>query len=274
MRSFYSILQVPIRPAGQEQLNIGLLFAGEEGSYFRFSNRKLDFVKKLIPAGSHNLLRSYLFGLAETINRGQDVLLGKLKNEEFISYLANYNSNLLTFSKPVPIELDVNEKNYQLLFEKFVFTFEEEKKAVPQKVMNLHQQLTLELYPRIKERVNVDQILTAKEIPTLLVPSVKVNFIGQNAVPVAGHGVDFTKSPDHISGSLSHFISLIKSFELSHKEGKYYVIGKEPDPREQKQHDSWEHIRNSGLIEFVDVSETDKITDYIHQHHVRPFVKE
>lgn len=275
MTSFYSIVQVPIRPAGQEMVNIGLLLIGDRESYFRFSNRKLGFVRKLIPENSFALLRSYLFGLSEKIKMEDDVIQSRFKSTEFVNYLSNYNNNLIAFSKPTPIDLEASEKTYQLLFEKFIFTYEEDAQSETTiQLVSLQNHLKKTLYPRIKQRVNLNQTLTTKEIPTLLVPSVRVNFIGQNNIPVAGQGVDFEKSPDQITNNVSRLISLIKAFELEHVDnGRYYIIGREPDKKNYKeQHDNWEHIRSSGLIEFVDIDETEKISEYIETHNVKPFV--
>jgi hypothetical protein len=275
MKSFYSILQIPIRPAGQEQLNIGLLFVGDGQSYFKFSNKKLEFIKKLIPSGSHNLLRSYLFGLSEKMKVDNEAPQSKFRNPDFVSYLSNYNNNLLVFSKPVAIDLEVNEKNYQTLFEKFVFSFDEDAEVtIGLTPVSLQHQLKTNLYPKIKLRVNLDKTLTTKEIPSLLVPSVKVNFIGQNYIQVAGQGVDFEMSPEKITNSVSRLISLIKAFELdTAKKGKYFIIGKEPDKSKfDEQHRNWEHIKTSGLIEFVDINETESISEYVEKHNVRPFV--
>jgi hypothetical protein len=275
MKSFYSILQVPTRPAGQEIVNLGLLLIGDQESYFRFSNRKLEFVKKLIPENPFALLQSYLFGLSEKIKMDDELLQTKFKSTEFVTYLANYNNNLITFSKPTPIDLEANEKTYQLLFEKFIFTYEEDTQSeTAVQVVSLQNHLKKTLYPRIKHRVNLNQILTTREIPTLLVPSVKVNFIGQNNIPVAGQAVDFEKSTDQITNNVSRLISLIKAFELEHEnKGQYYIIGKEPDKKNYKeQHDNWQHIKSSSLIEFVDIDETEKISQYIEKHDVRPFI--
>ena len=46
MKTFYSILTIPIRPSSQEQLNIGLLLVDERNLLFKFSSKKLEFIKK------------------------------------------------------------------------------------------------------------------------------------------------------------------------------------------------------------------------------------
>jgi hypothetical protein len=275
MNSFYSILTVPIRPSSQEQLNIGLLLFDERNLVFKFSNRKLDFIKKLLPENSFNLLKSYVFGLAEKLNSSENERWkSKFSSTEFIGYLSNYNNNLITFSKPTAIELEANDVNYKALFERFIFQFDSALiQGVSKHSMSIKNELKYNLYPRIKERVNLDQTITSKEIPTLLVPSVKVNFIGQNDLPLAGQGVDFESSTTLISTNISKLISLIKAFDMDNRKGQYYIVGKEPDKKAfPEQHDNWQHIWKSNLLEFVDVDEMDKIARYVEQHNVRPFI--
>jgi hypothetical protein len=273
-KSFYSILTVPIRPSSQEQLTIGLLLVDDRNLLFKFSARKLEFIKKLLPENSFNLLKSYIFGLAEKFTSEDERITIKFSKTEFVSYLSNYNSNLLTFSKPTPIELDVTDEVFRKLFEKFVFQYEiDVTQDVLKEPVTLKEQLKLNLFPRIKERVNLNQTITVKEVPNLLVPSVKVNFIGQNNLPVAGHCVDFENTTASISNSISKLISLIKAFDMDDKKGQYYIIGKEPDKKAfAEQHNNWQHIRQSNLIEFVDVDDMDQIASYVEQHNVRPFV--
>lgn len=275
MKSFYSILTVPIRPSSQEQLNIGLLLVDDRNLLFKFSAKKLEFIKKLLPETSFNLLKSYVFGLAEKLSSEDERMRLKFSKTEFVSYLSNYNSNLLTFSKPTPIELEVTNQNFRTLFEKFIFLYEMDVlEDTIKESATLKEQLKASLYPRIKERVNLNQTITTKEVPTLLVPSVKVNFIGHNDLPMAGHGVDFENTTTSISNNISKLISLIKAFDMEGKKGQYYIVGKEPDKNVfVEQHSNWQHIRQSGLIEFVDVKDVDKIAAYVEQHNVKPFVE-
>jgi hypothetical protein len=242
---------------------------------FKFSVKKLEFIKKLIPETSFNLLKSYVFGLAEKLNGEDEIMRLKFSKTEFVSYLSNYNSNLLTFSKPTPIELNVTDQNFRTLFEKFIFLYEMDAiQETLKESITLKEQLKISLYPRIRERVNLNQTITTKEVPTLLVPSVKVNFIGHNDLPVAGQGVDFENTTTSISSNISKLISLIKAFEMEDKKGQYYIVGKEPDKNLfVEQHRNWQHIRESGLIEFVDVNEMDKIATYVETHNVKPFIE-
>jgi len=277
MKSFYTILTVPIRPSSQEQLNIGLLLFDERNLLFKFSTRKLEFIKKLLPENSFNLLKSYVFGLADQFNsKDDDRMKNKFMKTEFVNYLSSYNNNLLTFSRPTAIELQVTEQSFRSLFEKFIFQFDVD---MPQEIVKesitIKEKLKSNLYPLIKEHVNLDQTITTKEVPTLLVPNVKVNFIGQNKLPVAGQGVDFESSLTSISNNIAKLLSLINAFDMANKKGQYYIVGKEPDRNAfPHQHSNWQDIRHSGLIDFVDLDEMEKISSYVEKHNVRPFVED
>jgi Protein of unknown function (DUF3037) len=125
MKSFYSILKVPTRPSSQEQLNIGLLLLDERKLLFKFSAKKLGLIKKLLPKNSFDLLKAYLFGLAEKLTTEDEKMRLQFSKGEFVDYLSNYNSNLLTFSKPTPIELEATDQHFRALFEKFIFQYDE-----------------------------------------------------------------------------------------------------------------------------------------------------
>lgn len=281
MKSFYSILTVPLRPSSQEQLNIGLLMVDDHQLLFRFSDKKLNFIKKLLPETSFSLLKSYVLGLSEKLSTNKDdVMREKFSKTEFVSYLSNYNSNLLTFSIPTPIELEITDQLFRTLFEKFVFSYEADltQYGITESVeliesVTIKTRLMRDLFPTIRKRVNLNQTITTKEVPSLLVPSIKIDFIGRNNIPVAGQGVDFETNLSSITNNISKLISLIKAFDMEGQKGQYFVIGKEPEKQFAEQHDNWQRIRQSGLIEFVDVNDMQQITDYIEGHDVRPFIE-
>jgi len=124
MTPFYSILKVPVNSAGQEYLNVGLLLVSEHNLYFRLSNKKLQVVKKLIPKNAFKLLKWYLNGVSKAVTSPENELPSQFRNASFITYLANYNNNLITFSTPTCIDLEVDEIAYRTLFEKIVFMYE------------------------------------------------------------------------------------------------------------------------------------------------------
>ena len=274
MKTFYSILQVPLRSAGHEQLNIGLLLAGDHGILFSYSEPKLHVLKGLIPAAAFNLLKSYLLSLKTKIQDDSTEIKNQFSSVEFLNYLSDYNNNLLTFSKPTPIEVDPSQTTFQKLFEKFVFDAKPDAEismlAAPP---SIHHEVQERLFPRIRDKVNIDWEVTSNDLRSLIAP-VTVDFIGKNQVPVAGITVDFEKSEQKVTGSLAKFVSLIHALDRDDiTGGKYYVVGREPK-QNSVQHNRWENMRQTGFVEFIDVDDIQTVADYVIQHHVRPLFPE
>lgn len=274
MRTFYSLLQVPLRPAGQEQLNIGLLLVGDHGILFSYSEPKLNVLKNLIPSSAFNLLKSYLISLKTKIHDDSSLIKNQFSNVEFLNYLSNYNNNLLTFSRPNTLDLEITNETFQKLFEKLVFEPNVEVElSIVAEPLSIYNQVQTTLYPKIEGKVNIEKKVTSHDLKSLIAP-VKVDFIGRNQVPVAGVTVDFTKSENTLVNSLTKFVSLIHALDRDGKDGgKYFVVGKEPD-KDTIQHKRWEDMRDTGFVEFIDINEVDKVASYIDQHHVKPLFSE
>lgn len=274
MNVFYSILYTSIRPIAKEQLSIGLFVSDSQRTFFHFSSEKLNLTRRLLSDNSFHLLKGYLEGLRKDIEKRGEAKGFTNISPEYFNYLSNYSNNLISFSKPTQINIELDQIIFEKLFEKFVFSYE---KALPDQILkkNPLDYIKKHLYPKIESRVNLNQVLTPKEIPSLIIPKVKVNFIGQNNRPVAGDALNFEASSYTLSNQISHFISLIKAFELEQKVGKYFILGEEPSKRDfPEQHSTWKHITDSGLIEFVPSNEIETVSDYMNKHNVRPFVED
>jgi hypothetical protein len=268
MKVFYSILYVSIKPVVNEQLSIGLFLSDGNSAFFHYSVEKLNLTRKLISDDSFSMISQYIDGLNQDINGEEkyfkDISLG------YFNYLSDYNNNLISFSKPTPININFEEEVFKKLFEKFVFKYKSEVVPLVHKVTPLSRVKEV-LYPSIKRRVNIDKTLTPKEIPTLLVPRVKVDFIGLNDYPVAGDVIDFNAGINSISNNIGHFTTLINA--LDGRNGKYYIIGEEPSRTlYPEQHSTWSQIHNSKSIEFVPLNEIETVSKYMEDHKVKPFV--
>lgn len=281
MKTFYSILYVPIRPSLDEKVSIALLLRDEEEVYFKYSKKKLGIIKDLMPSSAYSLLKSSLRNIETQVNKVKEERVNNILvqektkssdylSESYLSYLHQYSLNLLSFSKPQAIKLCANQNNFNSLFEKCIFeldTHEEEDN-----VLSAIKIVQENLFPKIKSRVNIQKQLTAKNIPNLVFPT-EVNFIGRNDVPVAGHTFDFEKRRYNLEHDISLFDSLVKALELNNNnEGKFYIIGEEPKKREHpKNHLLWKEVYDSKVFDFVPVEEVSSIENYLNEHDVQPF---
>ena len=274
MKTFYSILQVPLRSAGHEQLNIGLLLVGDREIMFSYSEPKLKVLKSLIPNSGFNLLKSYLISLKSKLDKDSSSIKDQFSSVEFVGYLSDYNNNLLTFSKPVSLSVDLTRQDFKNLFEKFVYEPEAEGVvSLVEEPITIYSQVQNNLYPKIKSRVNIKRKVTSDDLKSLVAP-VTVDFIGKNKAPVAGMTIDFSRTENTVVNSLTKFVSLIHALDRNDNTGgKYYVLGQEP-LQNSAQHHRWQDMQQTGFIEFVDISDVERISDYINEHEVKPLFPE
>lgn len=93
-------------------------------------------------------------------------------------------------------------------------------------------------------------------------------------MPVAGQAIDFSKKHYFLENDVTRFVALTKVIELAeNKRGQFYVLGREPENSDVKNHQLWEQIRDSDILEFVDADETGIVEEYMESHDVRPYFK-
>ena len=282
MKTLFSILYVPISATLDEKVSIGLVMSNGDHQFFKYSQPKLNAIKGLLDVESNHILKSYLKSLDKEINvateSGKDLFSidipskAKWVSNSYISYLSKYSNNLLQFSEPKYIDVPLSDITFRKVFEKYIFQYD--KVITTRLYTNVFEKVRTKLYPNIEGKVNIDRTLTSLDFENLFAP-VEVNFIGVNGVPVAGQTFDFEKKHYFLENDVTRFISLTKALELEgKKDGKYFILGREPLKGYDKNHLMWEQIRDSDFLEFVDIDEVGIIEEYIDKNHVIPFFNE
>ncbi len=278
MESFFSIVYLPLRPDLQEKISVGLVMSNSEKNIFKFSDEKLHIIKNLFSSNRYNLVKSYFNNLKNEIEPKDANFKLSLDNnnkinwinEAYFNYLNKYSNNLVVYSKPKKIQLDVSNDNFKLLFEKFVFKFEEELETLKEE--NILSKVKTRLYSKIENQVNLNVTVRSKDFTELVTP-VDVNFLGKNGVVVSGQTIDFSKRLYNLEHDLTSYISFTKAVDFKEKvKGKFFVVGQEPNKKEHpNNHKTWKHVYESNLVDYVDLSETEKIQEYISTNQVTPF---
>lgn len=280
MKTFFSIIYLTLNANLNEKISVGLLMSDGEKSIFKVSNPKLNVVKALVPSQNFNILKSYFKNISSAImpkiddyelNVKQNVS-SKWLNESYFSYLHRYSNNLVNFSEPRTIELALSEDSFKKLFSKYIFEYDNDVLHV--KHEDILTKVRTKLYSKIEDRVNLNVQVSPKDFNELVTP-VDINFIGKNGVVVAGQTIDFDKRQYFLENDLTRFISFTKAVDYSSNDkGKYFLVGKEPNKKEYPQnHKTWKHVKESHLVEYVDLSETEKIKEYIISKNVTPYFK-
>jgi len=282
MKAYYSILNVPIRLSIGEQISIALILADEDKIHFKYSHGKIGIIKNLLPDSAFSFLKSYLKNLESEINKDLHVAPNESLNmpfdlkfkgymgKNYLNYLSKYSNNLISFTQPKEINLEATSENFDKLFEKYVFGIDAPIQKPTKKTFL--ERIKTNLYPKIEGRVNLDRRLTSIEIPELLFPTT-INFIGRNEVPVTGQTIEFEKQHVSIENHIAKYISLIKAFELGNEpNGKYFILGKEPEKSLRDNHKMWTEIKSHKLFDYVPMKEIDRVEEYMNIHGVQPFI--
>jgi hypothetical protein len=286
MKAFYTIISAVLNSYIQEKISLGLLMIGDNNIMFHYSEEKLKHVKKLFPEGASTLLEESLSNIKKTVDLNNEIgisdklslnvnkLTDPVFTEKYINYLSVYNQNLLSFSQTHKLFTDADEQVFNEMFKKLIY------EAVPAKEKKIKSDIIpvvkKNLYSRIQQNVNIDKTISPEvENFNNLTHQVKVNLIGKNGITVAGNVFDFTQGIKTLNVHAGDYLALIKAIESNNSEGKYFVIGKEPEKSMKAQHKKWDHFRNIKYFDYVDITELDKIHDYIKDKDVKPlFVEE
>jgi hypothetical protein len=277
MTTQYSILSVLIRPEIQEKITIGFLLMDDEKVFFNYSKIKLAASKNLLSVNAYTSLKDALHNINATAEchnyKEQPINLisekAKVFKKSYIEYLSRYNNNILSFSSPKDIELDATLDIFSKLYRKFIDnTIPVEKKQFT----NFIQRFKQEKRQILSKHFNIDEKVTNKDIPALIVP-VTITLLGQNEVPTFVQSLDFEKRTDFLSNDISEILYLQRAFNDEKKGSIAMSITNEPDKSKfPQQHDIWRQLRNtSGIIHF-DISEAEKVIEYAEKHNVHPFL--
>jgi len=278
MKTFFSIIYLPLNTDFQEKISIGLVMSNSEQTFFKVSYPKLQILKNLITPHKYGILKNYFINIINEIDPKLEEFKLDLKNsnannwiyESYFHYLNRYSNNLVIYSEPRSIDLDSSEGTFKTIFEKFVYDFDEELNIV--KAEDIISKVKTRLYSKIEDRVNINVTVNSINFRELLTP-VDVNFIGKNGIIVSGQTIDFDKRLYNLENDLTRYISFTKAVDYSEKnKGKYFLVGQEPNKKEHpNNYKTWKHVKESHLVEYIDLSETEKIQEYIISKDVTPY---
>ncbi|NVN95227.1 MAG: hypothetical protein HXX18_08090 [Bacteroidetes bacterium] len=274
MNTFYSILSAVINPASGEKISLGLLLSDGNTSLFDYSDSRFSLLNSLIDKESKKFIRHYLKSIENVIakidvNQEQMTILDEVGknmiiNEPYISYMSVYNQNVVSFSKPVTIDVAVEEKIFTTLFSKFI----DEETLVKSNTKTNIQILKNDFFSKVKTHYLIEKELTSKDFPDLLLP-VSIDLFGKNENYVIAQFFELEKNINYIKNDYFDFFQLDKIL----KSGKKFFITQEPEKTKyQQQHYFWEQIRKQIGYTYIDISEIDIVSEYAVEHCVKPII--
>ena len=273
MKTFYSILSAILSPETGEKVSLGLVLSDGNSSIFKHSLLKISALKTLLPPEQFRFVKDYSKSIASVSSKvdtfssqysiyhdtdGKNIVF----TEAYFEYLSVYSQNLLSFSKPVRIELPVSNDLFLSLFNKFIET----KIHKPPKSHYRITRVRSEFFPTVQEYYSTYRELDNTEFSKIVIP-VTVDLFGQNKIPVYAKFLDLERALNHIK---SDFYDL-KQLHGMFRKSQGFVVTYEPHKeRFPQQHYAWQHLHRAREFEYIDLSEVEKIREYAVQHDVRP----
>lgn len=271
MKSHYTILSAVVRPEIQEKISIGLLLVSTSGLYFSYSKNKLAVVRTLIDKSLFLFINDTIRQIdlaieTEVANKGTLFTSSDHPiqfSEGYISYMNRYSNNLISFSTPIQIEIEADQKLFSFLFSKYIDATE----VAPKRTKSV-EVVKSEFLPKVNTHFNIEREMTKDDIPNLIM-SVNVDMIGKNEVPVFSQIIDFERHMNFIQQDVAVLEFLYNAMKM--QKPKSFLIGNEPDKSVYpKSHTAWNDLRTNDRFEFVSLDEIDRVKVYAEEHEVMP----
>jgi hypothetical protein len=235
MKSHYSILRFINNPLSRENIAIGLITISENKVRFKFSNEKVNLIKKLNPA-SFDLTNFTLNKIQNSINSAninEGELIGNenIFSIEYIERLSSYNNGILQFDKPSAINMDFNQTFFDSFFLKYIELESKQFKKEVKPVSLFKDRIRTKLYRPLENQIDVNLKIRKKQIPSLYF-DYHLDGLGVNGVVSSIKGIDLNsnQSPSVIAKDISEFESFnqrLDSFSQSKglpKGNKHYLV--------------------------------------------------
>lgn len=218
MKTFVSPLYIQTNHYTHEKIACALLAANEKGVYFKINNDKIDFASKLSPENIKLLVKNTFELIENKINFTNQKLsekqtsLFEIENnfkKEYIEYLSKYASGTIQFNSPKPIDIELNEKSFNSLFDKFVG--KEVEHLVHDKSFSNTIKKSLNK-PALKQKADINYSLSPLIFDGLLKKAL-ISMVTTNGVVDLYQAVDFNNSEASIAHKLYEFVAIKHAIE-------------------------------------------------------------
>ncbi len=277
MKTFYSILYSVIRPETDEKISIGLIISDGNASLFNYSKQKLWAVRRFLGTDEFRFIKNYITSLNRMINESlknkdqQNIyeIIGDkhaVINESYFNYLSTYNQNLIWFSKPIQIDIPVNNQVFDMLFQKLIDQeyFHQLIKSELQSVVEVKRSFI----PNVSEYFSSEKEITNDDFNGIVIP-VTIDLIGKNERLVFAQFIELERNINYIKNDYYD----LKQLKEVQPDSSGFLISSEPKKEKfVRQHQIWEQIRKSNHFSYLDTSEVQKIKEYAATHGVLPYV--
>lgn len=283
MNSFYNILRIAGDTSSNDSVSIGLL-AYSNGKYFlQFSAKKIRIAKSLISDNSEiiDFFQSQMTARINNLNDAIRLDESKLFQEKnlysasYFDYLNRYSNNLIQFSKSFPISKNINQNDFEQLFNLLIGDDFQSSNQEVTKWQEFEYRVKNKLLDQVKDQVHIYAKLTEKVIPSLYF-TYDLDCVGINGVITAAKSIDFNRNENTIDRNISHYFQistlLAKNYSKDKSDNNFYLIADEPAPSNSKSYQIWTKLKKQRQFEVIHSEEAEKVANKIFETKAHKFL--
>lgn len=277
-KTYYSIIYLRPRPYVSEQFSIGIVLMNSNNILFRFSSNKIKQLKGILAKNQIETINIFLKNFQYEVNSitaqiatyNSQILPinlnieGKI-NYDFLTKLSITYNNLIGFSEPIYIDLEINDGNFIKLFSKMIYS--EDIRVLPKD--NDFITTRKDFKKSISNKVNLDVKgnILAKEL-SLKPYEVPINLdaLGMNGVSFTTQFIDF--NADQLNNKILSYLTLIKQSSLN--KGINFIVYNETTIKINQK--IIRDLYNENFIKMKHINEIHDIKEYIDNNNVHQFI--
>lgn len=277
-KTYYSIIYLRPRPYVSEQFSIGMVLMNSNNILFRFSSNKIKQLKGILAKNQIETINIFLKNFQHEVNSitaqiatyNSQILPinlnieGKI-NYDFLTKLSITYNNLIGFSEPIYIDLEINDVNFIKLFSKMIYS--EDIRVLPKD--NDFITTRKDFKKSISNKVNLDVKgnILAKEL-SLKPYEVPINLdaLGMNGVSFTTQFIDF--NADQLNNKILSYLTLIKQSSLN--KGINFIVYNETTIKINQK--IIRDLYNENFIKMKHINEIHDIKEYIDNNNVHQFI--
>lgn len=279
MSSYYVIIYVNLGSSIQERIAIGMMMASHQKGYIRFSEFKIEWLKKLLHPQAIQTIKLTQRSLQLTFTAfasvtDTDSAFDLTAFLDWCKHLHQHSNNLIGISQPIATLLACDEAPFEEIFNLEVDRhahLSKSLKETPNPAEFNSRRVLQNLKAQTVNHLTFNYRLTPEKLASLMAP-VTLPFAGENKAQgavVTGHVIDFTS--DRMPNLYLPLVNLIH--ETIHTEDLpeplHFIISPQPDPQDTH-FPLWSKMQDYSYIRLVTPERLDTIVRYAVDHNLQP----
>ncbi len=282
MKTYYSIISIVPNELVGDSISIGLIMSDDEKFYVKFSSNKIRLAKSLLKE-NYQIIDFFISKIKNTIQalnistkENELFHFSKPINAQYLSYLNNYNNNIIQYSEPNFIAQDNSADNFHKLFE-LLIDKEDPKIEIHQNIIYQKSKeiIKKKLISRVKDKVHTNIKFTSHVLPNLYF-NYEMDCIGLNGVFTGAKSINFNQSEQTIQKEVSNYYALASILENKYKKygeaNNFYLISDEPNGIGTKQHKLWEKLLKLEKYKVLPSDKADIVAKMIEKTKAKTFI--